>query len=391
MSIVRYQVKGTTFEVDSRYYTLQHAIGQGAYGTVCSAEDVRTKRKVAIKKVTNAFVDVDTRRILREIKLLRHFKHENIIAIQDILKPPSKPEFRDIYIVTDLMDTDLHQIIRSDQTLTDQHVQYFMYQILRGLKCIHSANVLHRDLKPSNILLNANCDLKICDFGLARGEVDQNMTYYVATRWYRAPELIMQWGNYDKAIDMWSVGCIFCELLGRKAIFPGANFVDQLRMIIKVLGSQTPQDVDFGSDQARRFVLAMPPQRPIPFLSLYPHANPLALDLISKLLQFNPQRRPDVDQCLAHPYFEPIRDPSDEPTALHFNLDFEKFAKTPRDMKRMMYEEICHFHPEMIEEQKNQSFDPQEDDNSIQEDDMIEEIASDQQQSPFSPDAEMSD
>ena len=114
----------------------------------------------------------------------------------------------------------MHQIIGSPQALTDDHVQYFLYQILRGLKYIHSANVLHRDLKPSNILLNGNCDLKICDFGLARvakaNQTDNGfMTEYVATRWYRAPEIMLSWKEYTKAIDVWSVGCIFAELLGR--------------------------------------------------------------------------------------------------------------------------------------------------------------------------------
>eukprot|EP01027_Heterolobosea_sp_BB2_P011068 GEZU01016142.1.p1 GENE.GEZU01016142.1~~GEZU01016142.1.p1 ORF type:complete len:164 (+),score=16.63 GEZU01016142.1:30-521(+) len=146
MGIIRYNVNGTIFEIDEDCYGLKYAIGHGAYGTVCSAVDVKTDQKVAIKKVSNAFVEVETRRILREIKLLRHYNHENIIALRDIIKPPSYEEFKDIYIVTDLMDTDLHQIVKSDQPLTDQHVQYFMYQILKGLKCIHSANVLHRDL-----------------------------------------------------------------------------------------------------------------------------------------------------------------------------------------------------------------------------------------------------
>jgi mitogen-activated protein kinase 1/3 len=137
-----------------------------------------TKQKVAIKKITDAFADlVDAKRILREIKLLRHFDgHENVIKILDILTmPPNSMDFMDIYIVTDLMESDLDRIISSSQPLTEQHFQYFIYQILRGMKYIHSANVLHRDMKPSNLLVNANCDLAICDFGLARG-VDSSIS-----------------------------------------------------------------------------------------------------------------------------------------------------------------------------------------------------------------------
>lgn len=114
-------------------------------------------------------------------------------------------------------------------------VQYFLYQILRGLKYIHSANVLHRDLKPSNLLLNANCDLKICDFGLARVTSETDfMTEYVVTRWYRAPELLLNSSDYTTAIDVWSVGCIFMELMDRKPLFPGRDHVHQLRLLMEV-------------------------------------------------------------------------------------------------------------------------------------------------------------
>ncbi|RUS13765.1 kinase-like domain-containing protein, partial [Jimgerdemannia flammicorona] len=152
------------------------------------------------------------------------------------------------------MEADLHQIIRSEQPLTDAHFQYFVYQICRGLKYIHSANVLHRDLKPGNLLVNADCELKICDFGLARGFSDEGnagfMTEYVATRWYRAPEIMLSFQNYTKAIDMWSVGCIFAEMLGGKPLFKGRDCilldsvyfilffdVDQLNQILGILGT----------------------------------------------------------------------------------------------------------------------------------------------------------
>jgi hypothetical protein len=163
-----------TFTIDTRYNLIK-MIGAGAYGVVISASDSKNSetKNVAIKLVPRAFQDeVDAKRILREIKLLQHLRHENIISIVDMMPSSVKrniEEFNDVYIVTDLMETDLHRIIYSKQALSADHTQYFVYQILRALKYIHSANVLHRDLKPSNILVNANCDLKICDFGLARG------------------------------------------------------------------------------------------------------------------------------------------------------------------------------------------------------------------------------
>ena len=259
-----FMVCGNLFEVQDRYAPIK-PIGKGAYGVVCSARNVRTDEKVAIKKITIAFENaVDAKRTLREIKLLRHLKHENVIRIVDVVAPPALEEFTDVYVMYELMDTDLHQIIRSKQPLSDDHCQYFVYQLLRGLKYIHSANVLHRDLKPSNLLLNANCDMKICDFGLARtNKEDENfMTEYVVTRWYRAPELLLSCAEYGEAIDVWSVGCIFAELLGRKPLFPGKDYVHQLNLIARVIGSPTEEELHFvTSDKARRYIRFRCPTR----------------------------------------------------------------------------------------------------------------------------------
>jgi serine/threonine protein kinase len=162
-------VRGTDFTVDKRY-AVQKFVGCGSYGVVCAAVDTRDPARslVAIKKIGNVFKNETTaKRTLREIKLLLHFDHENVISIRDLMC--GSADCSDLYVVTHLMDTDLHKVIRSPQPLSDQHVQYFLYQVLRGLKYIHSCNVLHRDLKPSNLLVNENCDLKITDFGLSRG------------------------------------------------------------------------------------------------------------------------------------------------------------------------------------------------------------------------------
>ena len=157
-----FKASGQQFDVHSKY-TLIRPVGHGAYGVVVSAMDTESNKKVAIKKIAHAFEDaVDAKRILREILLMKKFVHDNVIRIIDIIPPPPKAlDFEDIYIVQDLMETDLHRIIYSKQALSIDHVQYFLYQILRGLKYIHSANVLHRDLKPSNLLVNSNCDLKV--------------------------------------------------------------------------------------------------------------------------------------------------------------------------------------------------------------------------------------
>jgi mitogen-activated protein kinase 1/3 len=157
----------------------------------------------------------------------------------------------------------MHRVIRT-QELSDDHCQYFIYQTLRALKAMHSANVLHRDLKPSNLLLNANCDLKVCDFGLARSAASTEdnsgfMTEYVATRWYRAPEIMLTFKEYTKAIDVWSVGCILAEMLSGKPLFPGKDYHHQLTLILDVLGTPTMEDYyGIKSRRAREYIRSLP-------------------------------------------------------------------------------------------------------------------------------------
>ena len=221
---------GSTFIVSKKYMFIKR-LGQGAYGVVCACLDTSTNKKVAIKKIPNAFEDlIDAKRIVREIKLLRFFEHPNIVNLVDIQKPEKETDFEDIYFATEFMETDLHKVIYSKQKLTDEHIQYFIYQILCGTYYMHSADIVHRDLKPSNILVNKNCDVKICDLGLGRGGISDNenneeknnknnnnnnesdkqeeLTEYVITRWYRAPEVILCPSEYTKAVDVWSIGCI---------------------------------------------------------------------------------------------------------------------------------------------------------------------------------------
>ncbi|TMW66378.1 hypothetical protein Poli38472_004143 [Pythium oligandrum] len=348
-----FAVSGTTFDIDLKYKFLK-PIGHGAYGVVISAENGETTDKVAIKKISKAFEDiVDAKRILREIKLLQHFDHENVITIVDLLPPPSITHFDDVYIITDLMETDLHRIIYSRQPLTDDHIQYFLYQILRALKYIHSANVLHRDLKPSNLLLNSNCDLKVCDFGLARGvepdEENMDLTEYVVTRWYRAPEIMLSTKEYTKAIDIWSTGCIFAELLGRKPLFPGDDYIHQLQIICEKLGTPTEDELHFvTSEKARRFMKNQPMQPGVPFARVFPTAKPAAIDLLEKMLVFDPAKRISVEDALEHPYLESLHNVEDEPVAdSAFSFDFEKEELHKERLQELILEEITKFHPEV--------------------------------------------
>ncbi|KAG6526660.1 mitogen-activated protein kinase 5-like isoform X1 [Zingiber officinale] len=347
---LQYNIFGNLFEVTAKYRPPIMPIGRGAYGIVCSVMNTETRDMVAIKKIANAFDNhMDAKRTLREIKLLRHLDHENIVGIRDVIPPPMPQTFNDVYVATELMDTDLHHIIRSNQELSEEHSQYFLYQILRGLKYIHSAKVIHRDLKPSNLLLNANCDLKICDFGLARPTSENDiMTEYVVTRWYRAPELLLNSSDYTAAIDLWSVGCIFMELMNRQALFPGRDHMNQMRLITELIGTPTEAELDFlRNEDARRYMKHLPQFPPKSFASMFPHINPVAIDLIERMLTFDPNKRITVEEALAHPYLERLHDIADEPICTEpFSFDFEQQALTEDQMKELIFREALAFNPD---------------------------------------------
>jgi len=355
MPKMQYKVKGETFEVDDRY-EVKKKIGAGAYGLLCAANDKAESVTVAVKKIKDAFDDaIDCKRTLREVRLLQHFTHENVLNLRDIMLPPpgAIDQWKDIYLVLELMDTDLHYIIHSKQALTDDHIQYFIYQILRGLKAIHSAKVLHRDLKPNNLLVNKNCDLKICDFGLARGvddSISQQLTEYVVTRWYRAPELLVENATYDQGIDIWSVGCILAECLGRKALLPGKDYLQQLRLIIETLGEPSASDLAIiENPQAVEYIQALPKKAKVPFSALYPNANPLAIDLLEKMLVFNPSKRISAAAALEHEYLRALHNVNDEPTAPTFDFTFEVDTVTENDLRKLIWGQLKKYHPELGE------------------------------------------
>ncbi|KAI8995496.1 mitogen activated protein kinase [Trametes punicea] len=339
-------------------YKILHSLGEGAYGTVVAALHKPSNREVAIKKVLPFEHTLFCLRTLRELKLLKFFSetcvNENIISILDIIKPPSYDEFKEIYFIQELMQTDLHRVIRTQQ-LTDDHCQYFIYQTLRALKTMHSADIVHRDLKPANLLLNANCDLKVCDFGLARstrsttpgGKEAGLMTEYVATRWYRAPEIMLSFKMYTKAIDIWAVGCILAELLNGRPLFPGRDYGHQLDLILDVIGTPTLEEFyGITSRRSRDYIRALPIRKRRPFTAIFPKASPEAIDFLQKTLTFDPKKRLTVDQALEHPYLAAYHDPEDEPAVSsldpeYFEFDYKEMNK--EELKQLLYEEVMSF------------------------------------------------
>eukprot|EP00898_Chlorokybus_atmophyticus_P004953 jgi/Chlat1/5459/Chrsp36S05421 len=346
---------------DANRYTILEVIGKGSYGVVCSAIDNQTGEKVAIKKINDVFEHVsDAMRILREIKLLRLLRHPDIVEVKHIMLPPSRRDYKDIYVVFELMETDLHQVIKANDDLTPEHYQFFLYQLLRSMKYIHTANVFHRDLKPKNVLANADCKLKICDFGLARvaftdAPTAMFWTDYVATRWYRAPELCGSFfSKYTPAIDIWSIGCIFAEVLSGRPLFPGKNVVHQLELITDLLGTPPIESIaKVRNEKARRYLGSMRRKQGIPFEHKFPNADPAALRLLKRLLAFDPSQRPTAEEALSDPYFKGLANPEREPRCnpiSKMEFDFERRRVTLEDVRELIYREILEYHPQMLKE-----------------------------------------
>eukprot|EP00850_Spirogloea_muscicola_P005326 SM000024S07788 [mRNA] locus=s24:544534:547797:+ [translate_table: standard] len=272
-------------------------------------------------------------------------------------------EFRDIYVVFELMESDLHQVIKANDDLTPEHYQFFLYQLLRALKYIHTANVFHRDLKPKNVLANADCKLKICDFGLARVAFNDAPTAifwtdYVATRWYRAPELCGSFfSKYTPAIDIWSIGCIFAEVLTGKPLFPGKNVVHQLELMTDLLGSPSSESVaKVRNEKARRYLSSMRKKPPVPLTSKFPNADPLAVRLLERMLAFDPTQRPSAEEALADPYFKGLAKVEREPAAqpiTKMEFEFERRRINMDDVRELIYREILEYHPQMLKEYLN--------------------------------------
>jgi nemo like kinase len=288
----------------------EQPIGYGSFGVVWSVVNSRTGQRAALKKIPSIHQSLlGCIRTFREVKILCELDNENLLSATDLIQPPVLEHFTDVYIMSPLMESDLHQIIVSAQQLTEDHVKVFVYQVLRGLKYLHSAGVIHRDLKPGNLLVNSNCLLKICDFGFSRAiEPDRNtpMTLEVVTQYYRAPELLAGCKHYDTAIDMWSVGCIFAELLGRRILFEASNPTTQLEMITDILGAPSREDVaHVTSHRAVKSLLSQAKPRALSKLyALSPTVSHGAVHLLSQMLVFNPSKRISCVDALDHPYLE---------------------------------------------------------------------------------------
>lgn len=392
-------------------YEVRHLIGAGSYGHVCEAYDRQEKKVVAIKRIHRVFEDlVDCKRILREIAILNRLKHDNIVKTVDICVPHDLNRFDELYLVLEIADSDFKKLFKTPVYLSELHVKTLLYNLLLGVKYTHSAGIYHRDLKPANCLVNQDCSVKICDFGLARtietpaeplklpGANDENdkvvngvphtknmkrqLTGHVVTRWYRAPELILLQDNYTEAIDVWSCGCIFAELLGmmkenipsyldRSPIFPGSSCFplspdqkhpsdykfhtrgnrDQLNMIFNILGTPANEDIQrLEKEDAKKYIRIFTPRNGVDLSSKFPGASVDAVSLLKRMLVFNPMKRIGIDEALTSPLFKDLRNPSVETvSAQKVRLPFDDWKPmTEQQLRYSFLKEVHRFHPDTV-------------------------------------------
>lgn len=432
-------------------YKCEKLLGKGSYGAVAQATHLPTGKKVAIKRMEGVFEDeTDCKRILREVKLLRRMKHPYVVELLDIIEPNDRAVFDVLYIVLEYAESDLKKVIKSAIHLQILHIKTVIYNIVCSVNYIHSADVLHRDLKPANILINEDCTVKLCDFGLARSiagvesatwlqkketkeeekvnpddddfviggaekakihhkddkedeganeekkeekkkqdiksrlvrtknqrkNMKRELTGHVVTRWYRAPELILLEKDYGPAIDIWSVGCIFAELLGmmkenaptyldRRPLFPGKSCFplspdkkpaekrhgfpfsnqDQLSVIFQVLGTPNEDDMSFVTDtKAIEYLSSFAGASRKNLREMYSGCGDEAIDFLDKILQFNPYFRMTIKECLEHPLFDGVRKEEKESVATEvICFDFEKEMLDKDRLRELFLEEIDYF------------------------------------------------
>lgn len=442
-------------------YQITNQIGAGSYGNVYEAIERDTNKRVAIKSIHSIFDDlVDCKRIMREIKILRNLNCGYVVKLYDIIPPKSRSTFNRLNIVLEYVDSDLKKLLKSSLKLEEVHIKTIMYNLMCSLKYVHSAAILHRDIKPGNILVNEDCSVRLCDFGLARSiagiptemtlvnqmckeidkgkdpatieelkdykdsrkatmdddiDLDKNgtrtyeekreihfklqktklsrrkmkrsLTGHVVTRWYRAPELILLEKSYGEAIDVWAVGCIFGELLTmapnnttsslqRRPLFQGNSCFplspskrpmiekddpmladhhsefpidrkDQLKMIFNVMGTpQDDMDISFISDsQAEEYIQVFSNKKGVSLEEKYPHSSSEAIDLLQKMLCFNPFFRISVDECLNHSFFASVRDLDKEnSSAKEIAFAFENEGDlSEKRLRELILEEVDYF------------------------------------------------
>ncbi|XP_033109406.1 mitogen-activated protein kinase 4-like [Anneissia japonica] len=336
-----------SFHVSSRFCSLK-LLGSGSTGLTVSALDTECDKSVAIKKVLLNNMK-DWKSAVREVRILRQLEHDNIVRIFDVFLPTSEDtdmKLREqVYIVQELCDVDMKQVINSE-CMQPEHVKLFTYQLLRGLKYLHSANVVHRDLKPSNLLINLeDLTLKIGDFGLARiidphychkGHLTDNIT----TRCYRSPELMLHPQEYCKAIDMWAAGCVLAEMLTGRILFAGEHDLELMGLILDSIPLTESDINDIICTLPSKLLKNYNGVAKRPLCELVPTNDKQVLHLLQRLLAFSPYSRFSAKEALAHPYLKVFSDPQDEKLSEKlFRIEDEVISLSPMTLRKVILTE----------------------------------------------------
>ncbi|XP_043530431.1 cyclin-dependent kinase-like 2 [Chiloscyllium plagiosum] len=278
-------------------------VGEGSYGIVIRSRNKENGRIVAIKKFLEDDDDKMVKKIaMREIRLLKQLRHENLVNLLEVWNRRKR-----WYLVFEFVDhTLLDDLEQCPNGLEYDKVRRYLIQILRGIAFCHSHNIIHRDIKPENILVSRSGVVKLCDFGFARSLTAPGEMYtdYIATRWYRAPELLVGDTKYGKPVDVWAVGCLVMEMLTGEPLFPGDSEIDQLFHIIRCVGNLIPRHKELFHKNPLFTGLQLPDIKRIELLPThYPHIPCLVFDLVKKCLQIDPEKRPSCAELLQHNYF----------------------------------------------------------------------------------------
>lgn len=280
-------------------------IGEGTYGIVYKAIDKVTSRTIALKKIR---LDSESEGVpstaIREIALLKELDHPNVVRLEDVIVFKKK-----LFLVFEYLNKDLKQLM--DQSTPDglphSLVKSYLWQLLQGIAYCHSHRILHRDLKPQNLLIDIEGNIKLADFGLARafGVPLRNYTHEVVTLWYRAPEILLGAKFYSTPVDVWSIGCIFAEMVTKRALFPGDSEIDQLFRVFRTLG--TPDESNWpGVTDLPDYKPTFPHWEPQDINKIVPKLDSDGRDLFQKLMTYEPQSRISAKSALSHCFFRDV-------------------------------------------------------------------------------------
>jgi serine/threonine protein kinase len=285
-------------------YEKLEKVGEGTYGIVYKARDLRNGRIVALKKIRLESEDEGVpSTAIREISVLRELVgHENVVGLLDVIHNDTK-----LYLVFEFLDRDLKRYMEITQN-SKINTKGFLYQIIKGIDFCHARRILHRDLKPHNLLIGNEGSIKLADFGLARafGIPVRTYTHEVITLWYRAPEILLGSKHYSTPVDIWSIGCIFAEMVNRRPLFPGDSEIDEIFRIFRTLGTPTEETWP-GVTSLPDYKVDFPTWKAKPLSEAVPSLCPLGVDLLEKMLTYDPAKRISARQALRHPYFDDMR------------------------------------------------------------------------------------